>query len=177
MIIYSFTYYENATKMNTTKLALCTLVGTVYLFLLDYLWFGILMNPGGAEGVDPAFQWMIIGYILLALAFCLVYAKGVEPGSPTQQGLKFGVLAGVFVYVSQNFMWLGLGDMFPCMEVDIATTIQNSVFHIVELGLLGIIVAHLSGLSGDSAGSRGGTGGTDERENPKPPPPTTAGGS
>jgi hypothetical protein len=162
--------------MSTTKLIICTLVGTVYLFLLDYVWFAIMDNASGADAM-PAFHWMIIGYILLALVFCLIYAKGVEPGSATQQGLKFGLLAGILVFVSANFMWLGLADLFPCMEYDLMSTIKNSVFYLVEMGVLGIIVAHLSGLSGAPEASRGGTGGTEDRSGPKPPPTTSGGGN
>lgn len=135
--------------MNTTKLAICTLVGTIYIFLMEYLWYGMLGNGGGTEDAMPAFHWMIIGYLLIALAFCMIYGKGVEAGSATQQGMKFGLLVGLMV-VGGNFMWLSLAESFPCMGMDMTKAIKDSVFGLVEYGLLGIIVAHLSGLSKQS---------------------------
>ncbi len=135
--------------MNTTKLAICTVVGTIFLFLVDYLWFSILGNSSGPEGVMPAMHWMIIGYVLMSLVFCMMYAKGVEPGTATQQGLKFGLMAGLLVHVSTGFMWLAMteADMFPCFEMDLTALIKDSAFYLVEFALLGVIVAHLSGLS------------------------------
>jgi hypothetical protein len=159
--------------MSTTKLIICTLVGTLYLFIVEYVWYGMLNNAGGEGDAMPNFYWMLLGYALLSLAFCLIYAKGVEPGSATQQGLKFGLLAGVLVFLSSNLMWLSLNETFPCMEVTMMSTIKNSVFALVEMGLLGIIVANLSGLSA-SAGDRGETG-RDERSEPAPPPPPPTG--
>jgi len=135
--------------MNTTKLVICALVGTVYLFLVEYLWFGMLGNAGGEGDAMPAFHWMILGYLLVALAFCMIYGKGVEAGSATQQGMRFGLLIGL-MYVGGYFMWLALTESFPCMGVDMMRTIKNSVFALVEYGILGIIVAHLSGLSNSS---------------------------
>ncbi len=161
--------------MNTTKLVICTLVGTVYLFLIEYLWYAELGNGGGESDAMPAMQWMILGYVLMAFAFCMIYAKGVEAGSATQQGLRYGLLVAV-MFVGSNFMFLALKDAFPCMGVDMMGTIKNSVFVLVELGLLGIIVAHLSGLSGGDSTSRGETGGTKDKTDPEPPPPTGVGG-
>lgn len=161
--------------MNTTKLAICTLVGTIFLFVTDYLWF-VVMGAGGDSGGDamPAMHWMILGYILLALTFCIIYGKGVESGSATQQGLKFGILAGIMVYVSTSFMWLSFADMVPCvgeeMGTDLMSTIKNSLYYIVQMGVMGIIVAHLSGLSGGDSTSRGDTGGKDDKTGPEPPP-------
>ena len=159
--------------MSTTKLIICTLVGTLYLFLVEYVWYGMLGNGGGEGDAMPAFHWMLLGYALLALAFCLIYSKGVEPGSATQQGLRFGLLAGVMIFLSSNFMWLSLTESFPCMGVTLMGTIKNSVFALVEMGLLGIIVANLSGLSANR-GDRGETG-RDERSDPAPPPPPPTG--
>ncbi|RLD21628.1 MAG: hypothetical protein DRI69_03550 [Bacteroidetes bacterium] len=161
--------------MNTTKLAICTLVGTIFLFLTDYLWFVLLMGGGGTGDAGPAMQWMILGYLLLALTFCMVYAKGVESGSATQQGLKFGILAGIMVYVSTNLMWLSFADMSPCigeeLGINVMDTIKNSLYYVVQMGILGIVVAHLSGLSAGDGVLRGETGGTKDRPGPEPPPP------
>ncbi len=132
--------------MNTTKLVICTLVGAVYLLLIEYLWYAQLGNGGGESEVMPEFQWMILGYVLMALGFCMIYAKGVEAGPATQQGLKFGILVAV-MFIGMNFMWLSLTDAFPCMGIELMGTIKNSAFTLVEMGVLGIIVAHLSGLS------------------------------
>ena len=111
--------------------------------------------------------------------FCMIYAKGVEPGSPTQQGLRFGILAAFFVVIGTQFLWLALaeGGVYD-MEMSLAGVLKTSAFSIVEFAILGIITAHLSGASsgGSGDGTRGGTGSGDKDKSDPVPPPSPTGG-
>ncbi|MDX1476842.1 MAG: hypothetical protein R3301_04015 [Saprospiraceae bacterium] len=141
--------------MNTTKLVICTLVGAVYCLLIDYLFYGILM--GGTEGGTPNFLWMIIGYVIFALFFCMIYAKGVEGGSPTQQGLRYGIMVGFLTAVAFGFIMHGVSTTGMMEEwSDLGTVLRDSAFEVVKLGILGVIIAHLSGAgAGDRSGPTG----------------------
>lgn len=151
--------------MNTTKLVICTLVGAVYCLLIDYVFYGLLMGGTGDESAMPNFVWMIVGYVIFALMFCLIYAKGVEAGSPTQQGLRYGILVGFLTAVSLGFILHGVSAGGGMEEwSNLGDVLRDSAYEVVKLGILGIIIAHLSGLS--SGSDRGKTS----------PPPTPPGG-
>lgn len=163
--------------MSTTKLVICTLVATVYVFLIDYVWYGMLMTPdSGDPGVMPNFLWVIIGYLIFGLMFCIIYAKGVEPGSATQQGLRYGIMIGFITAVALGFVLHGVSAMGGMEEwSDLSTVLRDSAFEVVKLGILGVIIAHLSGVHRgvdrgfDTVENRGDTIGG--RQEPQPPPP------
>ena len=155
--------------MATVKFIICTVVSFVFLFALDYVWYGVIWSAG-PEGMEPRMEWMVVGYLIFSLAFCYMYPKGVESSNPTREGLRFGVLAALLAMVSQSFMWLAMPDMLVEPE-SLGTTIINSAFHIVQLGSLGVVVAFMSGAGADKAEVRAGPGGrTDQKESPPPPP-------
>lgn len=165
--------------MNTTKLIICTLVSFVFIFLTEYLWYGMMGNGGGPEGMMPIWHWMILGYLLFSLVFCYMYPKGVEGGTAMQEGLKYGILIALLVQVSAGLGWLALPELLAeSAAPTIGGFVKNSAFHIVQMGILGIIIGNLSGVHGGGEGSRGGTGGTatGDKEAPPPPPSGLSGG-
>ena len=161
--------------MNTTKLVICTLVGTVFMFLLDYLFYGMLVGPApDPDAAMPNFLIMGLGYAIMALFFCLIYARWCGDGSATSEGMRFGVMAAFLIVVGTSILFHGLsasGTMFQEWS-NLGNVLRDSVFEVVKFAVLGIIVAHLSGLhSGDR--------GKDERDQdplPPPPPPEDDGG-
>lgn len=153
--------------MNTTKLVICTLVGAVYCLLIDYVYYGMLMGGAGDESAMPNFIWMIVGYVIFALMFCLIYAKGVEGGNPTQQGLRYGILVGFLTAVSLGFILHGVSAGGGMEEwSNLGDVLRDSAYEVVKLGILGIVIAHLSGLSA-----------TTERGKTSPPPTPPGGGN
>ena len=119
--------------------------------------------------------WMIIGYLIFGLMFCIIYSKGVEAGSATQQGLRYGIMVGFLTAVSLGFILHGVSAMGGMEEwSELSTVLRDSAFEVVKLGILGVIIAHLSGLHA-SVDSRGDTSGG--RSQPQPPPPESPGGN
>ena len=167
--------------MNTTKLIICTLVSFVFIFLTEYLWYGMLGNGGGSEDMWPIWHWMIIGYLLFSLVFCYMYPKGVEGGAASQEGLKYGILIALLVQVSAGLGWLALPELLvESAQPTIGGFVKNSAFHIVQMGILGVVVAYLSGVHSGPDGVRGGTGSsghTGGRDAPPPPPTGAEGGN
>lgn len=156
--------------MSTTKLVICTLVSTIYVFALDYVWYGILTHEEG-EAMPNSFVWIIVGTLIFSFFFSLMYGKGVEGYSRTQQGLRYGVMIAFLVFVSMSFVWHGVDPV----EMTMNDVLKDSAFRIVQLGILGVIIGHLSGLPHAGTGfrresdDRGSDTGT--RKEPAPPPP------
>jgi len=154
--------------MSTVKLIICTVVSFVFLFVLDYVWYVVIWQSS-PEDATMKMQWMVVAYLLFSVVFCYMYPKGVEGGDKTREGLRFGVLVALLAMVSQTFMWLAMPDML--VEPDsLGTALINSAFHVVELGVLGVVVAFLSGVPLDD-GTREGPGGRKGSTEPQPPPP------
>ena len=155
--------------MNATKLLICTVVSTVYVFALDYLFYGILMTDFFSDccmNEMPNMLFLILGMAIFSLVFCLMYPKGVEGTNKTQQGLRYGIMVAFLVFVSGGFIWYSLFPTETCGEL--SEYLVDMIFRIVQIGLLGIIVAHISGVT--YSGSRG-------KGDILPPPPPDDSGS
>ncbi|HKB11494.1 MAG TPA: hypothetical protein VKD69_12615 [Vicinamibacterales bacterium] len=107
--------------MNYARIALAAAAATVFDSIFGYLVYGVLLAnsfaqyPGvyrtaeaGAAYLPGMFACLFIG--LLVAAF--VYAKGYEGGRGVAEGLRFGVLLGVFVaaiFAGVNYATLNIG--------------------------------------------------------------------
>ncbi len=141
--------------MNFQKLAIATVVGAVFLLLLDMVWYTMVMTDSmDAPNMrpEPDMMWMVISYIIFALAFAGIYSKWSGGGSKVNSGLNFGLWMGLLGGLSMNLMWFSLTTM---MTINQALT--DSVYTIVKYILLGIIVAFVYGMgSGDRGKASGG---------------------
>ena len=145
--------------MNLGKLAIGAVVSTIFIFLLDYVWYMVLMkdyftmSPDARE--QPMFLWLIIGLLIFSVAFVYIYIKGAEGGTPVQQGMRFGVWAALFMWVPMNLIWYALTSTAPLNEY-----LVDSVYRIVQMVVLGIIVAYVTGVPGTRGKGAGGGDGT-----------------
>jgi hypothetical protein len=95
------------------------------LLLRDlYLQHGPVMRPeADASAILPAaFAVSLIGFFVFAYS----YAKGYEGGSGLQEGLRFGVLVGLMLYM----LWPAQGGLLVAWLIDF----------IVEFALYGMVV-------------------------------------
>jgi len=139
--------------MNLGKLAIGAVVSTIFIFLLDYVWYMVLMKEDGRE--PPDFMWLIIGLLIFSVAFVHIYIKGAEAGTPVQQGMRFGIWAALIMWVPMNLIWYAVIKDHP-----ISVYLVDCVYRLVQMVLLGIIVAYVTGVPGGSRGkaSDGGDG-------------------
>jgi hypothetical protein len=169
--------------MNATKLLICTIVGAIYMYLVDFLWYVFVTGEGmNADTPQPHHLAMILGYLIFAALFSTIYAKGVERGSPTQQGLRFGVMIGLLVALPYALLMYGISPTAPEYDLwsDLGEVLRDGAYEVVKVVILGVIVAHLSGVRTnsdrsndiDGRGDIGGGGGTE----PRPPAPEPPGG-
>jgi hypothetical protein len=92
--------------MNTTRLVLAALGATVVDGIYGFAVYGTALSrqfaayPAvfrSAEDGPAALPLMFCGILLGMFAVAYIYAKGYEGGNPLQEGLRFGLLVGIFV--------------------------------------------------------------------------------
>ena len=132
--------------MSTKKLLVGTLIAFVFIFLLDYLWYGVLMNDffTRVPEVDremPLFPWLILGTLIMAYAFCRLYLKGrTSDATVNAQGIQHGILVVLLVFVPMALIRYGVQSHAALSEYLI-----DLVFRVVQFIVLGIIIANYFG--------------------------------
>jgi hypothetical protein len=150
--------------MNAQKLLAGTLAGFVFLFLLDFLLYGVLLTDVLTMDATcwrpmPDWPYIIAGLLIVMFCFTYIYMKGVDPaGTKSQQGIRFGVLFGILMGFGVNLIMYSL-----LVNAALNDTLIDGVVTIVRFSLAGIVVAYATGLpkgTGDRGkGSDGGSGG------------------
>lgn len=135
--------------MKIQKLAIATVVAAVVLLLLDMVWYTMVMkdsmNMPNARP-EPDMMWMIISYVIFALAFVTIYSKWDGGSSPVNSGLNFGLWTGLMVGLGLNLMWFSLTTMLTLNQV-----LVDAAYTIVKYIVVGIVVAYLTSSGGDRA--------------------------
>lgn len=134
--------------MKIQKLAIATVAGAVFLFLVNMLWYSMIMKDSmdmpnarvDASGQPaPDMMWMVISYLIFSLAFVSIYSKWNGGDSKVNSGLNFGLWMGILGGLGMNLLWFSLTT-----DMTMSQTLIDSVFTIVKFILLGIQVAYLS---------------------------------
>jgi hypothetical protein len=107
--------------MKYGRLALSAVAATLTFYVYGFLVNGMLIARSYAPYTmvyrqpDTIMRYMplgLIGTLLTMLALALIFAKGYEGGDAVKEGLRFGVLIGVFatcVHVVDNYVTLNIG--------------------------------------------------------------------
>ena len=142
--------------MNMQKMLICTAVGTIFLFVIDYVWYGLLMTDYSDSMAEimreaPLFLWLLIAYVIFSFVFCYLYP--VDAGGGIMGGVRYGVLIGLLAFVS-----LSLTRYAVETTGTLSVWLIDAVYSLVKVGLLGAIVAAIigGGHRGDESGSGGG---------------------
>ena len=158
--------------MNFGKLIPAALAVAVFIFLVDYLFYGVLMTefftPIAGQLESPRFLYLIIANLIFGFFFVHFYLCCHGGSSKVAEGFKHGAFMALFVFGVMNFFMYSLYDFAPLSEYLI-----DLVYRIIQCGIAGIIVAYITGLpdDGDREGVKN-TGGA-----AAPPPPTPVGGN
>ena len=129
--------------MKIQKLAIAALVGTVFLFLVDWVWYGMLMKDSMTipnSRPEPDFMWLVISYIVFSVAFVSIYGAWSGGSSKVNSGLNFGLWIGIMVGLSMNLMWFSLTT-----TITLNQALMDSAYSIVKFILLGIVIAYVAG--------------------------------
>jgi hypothetical protein len=108
------------------KLILSTIVVGIVLFMLGWLFYGILFMDyfkqyftNGRSEEDMRIWAFAVASFVQAFLLYLIYSKGYSGGSPFMEGIKFGILIGLFSGVPYVFyMWGGMPIHYVAVIAD-----------------------------------------------------------
>jgi hypothetical protein len=92
--------------MSYGRLALAAVVATIVDAVYGFLVYGMILAgefgryPGVYRSTETGQAYlplMFVGILVAMFAVAYIYAKGYEGGAGFQEGLRFGVLVGIFV--------------------------------------------------------------------------------
>jgi hypothetical protein len=107
--------------MSYGRLALAAVAATIVDAVYGFLMYGIILAgefgryPGVYRSAEtgPAYlPLMFLGLLVSMFAVANIYAKGYEGGAGFQEGLRFGLLVGIFVagaFASVDYAVLNIG--------------------------------------------------------------------
>jgi hypothetical protein len=137
--------------MNSTKLVTGTLVGFVFVFLLDYLFYGILMKgvfQNACQNEMPNWTYLILGLLIFMAFFTYIYGKGVDAGgSKLQQAIRYGVVIGLMVGLGYDLIAYSLEK-----EGSMSNTLIDAVYSIVRFVLAAIVIAYVTNIPATGTG-------------------------
>ena len=128
--------------MNIKKFILATLGGSITMWLLAGLWHEVIMAKFYSVQADASHEGMgsiLLAYLVLAALMAYLYPLVDKKGHPAAHGLKLGLVIG--------FLWVfphGLA-MAGAHGDSIAYVFKNTVWHLVEQGLGGVIIGLIYG--------------------------------
>ena len=101
--------------MNAKRWLLASVAVFVAMFVLEFVVHGVLLHGVYQQtssvwrpGADiQRLMWIFwVGYLVFALLFAFIYAKGYEKEKPgLGQGFRFGLYVGVMLSVLNGFGW------------------------------------------------------------------------
>ncbi len=107
--------------------AFVVMVGLTFLFhnILAPGWLAE-GNPGVYRTSGPV-TWAILSqYGILAFLMAFLFPRGFRRGNPLKDGIRFGLIIGVLVYMTQGF------QLFGQVNISFTKSILHSAWHVFE---------------------------------------------
>ena len=139
--------------MNVKKWFLAGLLGFVVMFILSGLWYMLIMDAfyraqvGALMREQYCFTFIVLGYLVMAFLMSYIYPIGYKGGPAVKEGVRFGVLIGLLVWLSTNLVVYGAHNMTLC------ATLVDSAWHVVEEGIGGLVIALVYGTASTKSSS------------------------
>ena len=134
--------------MNTTKLIISTIVVSIILFLLNFVWYMYIfpdaMMPEGVAKDPVDYTWLMIGTLVLGFLFSLIYPMMAGEGTKITEGLKYGVLMGLIIFLPAALLGYATWEMGT-----LGVWITDVVGNLIKFAIAGIALAYVSGIPDD----------------------------
>jgi hypothetical protein len=127
--------------MNIKKLLLATFAGVVgnsvaygilSVLLINYLETAILVPTGASTEGSPILS--MVSTVTVALIMAYIYPKGYEGRSPVSEGLRFGILMGLFFGIPNA---VNFSSMFP---ITFGAVLVLALFYALEITAGGLAI-------------------------------------
>ena len=134
--------------MNTKKWLLGGLASLIVMLVLSFLWYQVIMGGFYKEKTADVARvqmetthWLalVLGYLFLAFLMSYIYPIGYKGGSPAKEGLRFGIIVGLLVWLCANVI------LFAVYKLLLVGIVVDILYHVVEQGVGGIVIAFIYG--------------------------------
>ncbi len=127
--------------MNTKKFILATLVGGITMWIVAGIWHNLIMVNlyESVHAKHEGLGLMLVGYFILALFMAYLYPLFQKAENIVLNGLLFGGIIGLLWVFPHELVMAGAHD------TSIKYVIKNGIWHMVEQGIGGIIIALIYG--------------------------------
>lgn len=125
-------------KTTPLELFLSTLAGGLGMWVVGGLWHNLILPifSNTAEAHHDGLFIALIAYFVLALLMAYIFSLSYQKGKfIVLEGLKMGIVIGILWVFPHGLALAGTND------TSIVYEIKNAVYHVVEQGIGGIIIA------------------------------------
>lgn len=127
------------------KLLSAWIVGFLTMYVISIIWYGVIIDNYNSvqfanvlRGADSFSMLNItIGYLLLTLFMAYIYPYGYKGGKYIVEGLRFGLILGLFWALPAAFINSG-AYKFP-----LTAALVDAIYHIVEITIGGAVIGHM----------------------------------
>ena len=127
-------------KKTPLKLLLSTLAGGFAMWVVGGLWHNLILPifDSNVQAHHDGLVIVLISYFILAFLMAYLFLLSYqEHKSVIGEGLKIGVLVGILWVFPHGLAMAGTHD------TSIVYEIQNTLYHMVEQGIGGVIIAFI----------------------------------
>lgn len=132
--------------MNAKKFLLATVAGFVGIFVISWLLYEVILGgyfeeawKDTATREQPLMWAFIVAQLCAALIMAFLYPKGYEGGAPATEGLRFGIIMGLFVSIMAD---LGI---YTYMPIPFTTALVDIIVLTVAIGVGGLLIGLVYG--------------------------------
>lgn len=128
-------------KTKLSRLLTATLVGGLGMWVIAGLWHNLILPifNKNIQAHHEGLGLLLVAYFILSLLMTYIYSLSYKGGKPVIEGLKLGIIIGI--------LWVfphGLA-MASTHDTSIIYEIKNTLWHMIEQGIGGIIIALIYG--------------------------------
>ncbi len=120
------------------------------MFLLSGLWYMVIMGNYYSEQfaevnrTETMMIWIVLGYLVASFLMAYIYPFGYKDGTPTKEGLRFGIFMGLIMALPAGLVFYGVYTI-PFLGILINTTYQ-----VVEKTIGGVVIGLVFGRSAEA---------------------------
>ena len=134
--------------MKATKILLGGLVGTIVLFLLGWVTYGVLLADFTATNFDQSamkpmeeMNWLAMILANLAFGFLLAFVLGWSSSRDWRSGAKVGIVIGLLYSISVDLGMYAMADWY----LNFGAVVVDIIVYSVLVTIVGIVVALVMG--------------------------------